>query len=129
MWSFEDTNWEILFTYQLKIRYWLKNIPIEIYQLKIHFEIFEMVVRSFFFGLNIFSPFGIKCQTRRTWEPLAFSPLMGLNTFSQMVKWIRVKDYTNWECGGTTAKGTWYRQIWNGSLVFAEDSISLSIYH
>jgi hypothetical protein len=48
--------WNFTFTYQLK------NTPIEIYQLKIYFENFEMVVRSFCFGLNIFSPFGINRQ-------------------------------------------------------------------
>jgi hypothetical protein len=60
MWSFEDTNWEIFFTYQLKIHFDQKTIEILI------LEIFEMVVRSFCFGLNIFSPFGIKRQKWRT---------------------------------------------------------------
>jgi hypothetical protein len=81
MWSFEDANWEIHFTYQLKIHF--DQVPIEI----LICEIFEMVVvRSFCFGLNTFSPFGINRQKRRTWEPLfMFLPLWGLNTFSQIV--------------------------------------------
>jgi hypothetical protein len=40
-----------------------------------------------------------------------------------------VKDYTNLrDVVGVTAKGKGYRQSWSGSLVFAEYSISLSIY-
>jgi len=46
------------------------------YQLNLLFRFFfEMVVvRSFCFGLNIFSPFGINRQKRRLWEPLYFLP-------------------------------------------------------
>jgi hypothetical protein len=44
----------------------MKYTPIVKYQLKLYFDFFEMVVRSFCFGLNIFSPFGIKHQKRRT---------------------------------------------------------------
>jgi hypothetical protein len=40
-----------------------------------------------------------------------------------------VKDYTKWECEGTTTKGRWYRQSCGvEALFFAEDSVSLSIY-
>jgi hypothetical protein len=56
-----DTNWEIAK-----------------YQLKLYFENFEiMVVRSFCFGLNILSPFGINRQKWRRWEPfnLNFLPI------------------------------------------------------
>jgi hypothetical protein len=38
-------------------------------------KFFEMVVvRSFCFGLNIFSPFGIKRQKQRALEPFLLSP-------------------------------------------------------
>jgi hypothetical protein len=64
-------------------------------------KFFEMVVvRSFCFGLNIFSPFGINRQKRRTLEPLIFYP--------PLVQVIWVKNYTNWECCGVMKKGKWY---------------------
>jgi hypothetical protein len=69
MWSFEDTNWEIVFTYQLKIHFDKK--PIEILIL----EIFEMVVQSFCFGLNIFSPLALSAKNRELESPFyIFSP-------------------------------------------------------
>jgi hypothetical protein len=87
MWSFEDANLENSFEIP-------NGIPIENslrisiensfwgylkYQLKypfVKFEILKMVVvRSFCFGLNIFSPFGMNRQKRRTREPFCiFSP-------------------------------------------------------
>jgi hypothetical protein len=36
-----------------------------------------VVVRSFCFGLNIFSPFGINRQNGELWSPFAFSPPLG----------------------------------------------------
>jgi hypothetical protein len=68
-----DTNWEIHFTYQLKIHF--DQIPIEILICEIlKFEIWNgggavRTVWSFCFGLNTFSPFGINRQKRRPWEP------------------------------------------------------------
>jgi hypothetical protein len=79
-----DTNFEILlshFNWKLDTNW--KNTPIE------KLKIFKMVVRSFCFGLNIFSDFGIKYQKRRTWEPFKLSP--------PLVKEIWVGCYTNWE--------------------------------
>jgi hypothetical protein len=63
-----DTNWNFAFSRQVKHGYQLRNCQISI---KALFRKFWnlMVVRSFCFGLNIFSPFGINRQKRRLWEP------------------------------------------------------------
>jgi hypothetical protein len=64
--------------YQLRFCFLKVRISIEIlsdidtnekYQLKLYLKILKLVVRSFCFGLNIFSPFGINRQKRRLWEP------------------------------------------------------------
>jgi hypothetical protein len=77
------TNWN---SFMLNVKFWRCQFEIllshinwldtnwKIHQLKISFRIFLKwwcgpVVRSFCFGLNIFLPFGIKRQKRRTWEP------------------------------------------------------------
>jgi hypothetical protein len=60
----------------------------EKHQLKLYFDFFEMVVvRSFCFGLNIFSPFGINPKNKDFESPLILSP--------PLVKEILGKDYTN----------------------------------
>jgi gamma-glutamylcysteine synthetase len=44
-----------------------------------------MEVRSFCFGLNIFSPFGINHQKQRFWEPFnTFSPLVQVNKSEEL---------------------------------------------
>jgi hypothetical protein len=63
-----------------------------------------MVVRSFCFGLNIFSPLALSAKNGELESPFSFSPLMGPNTFTQMVKRIRVKGYTM-RVVGVTANG------------------------
>jgi hypothetical protein len=87
------TNWN---SFILNVKFWRcqfktsSEIPIEKftshtnwkfilikYQLKYLFLNFEMVVRSFCFALNNFSPFSINRQKRRTWEPYDNFP----NTF------------------------------------------------
>jgi hypothetical protein len=91
MWSFEDISLEI--PNDILIESFLQ-LPIEKFMLL--WKNFEnMVVRSFCFGLNTFSPFGINRQKRRTWEPLLeLSPPLGPNIV----------------------------RVWSGSLVFAVSS-------
>jgi hypothetical protein len=79
-----------------------------------------MVVRSFCFGLNILSPLALIAKNGDIESPSFI--------FYPIGKEIWVKSYTNLESWGTTTKGSWYRQSWSGSLIFAEDFISLSIY-
>jgi hypothetical protein len=76
MWSFEDISLEIPNDILIESFLHILHIPIEKFMLL--WKCFEnMVVRSFCFGINTFSPFGINRQKRRTWEPF-FLPLWGL---------------------------------------------------
>jgi hypothetical protein len=79
-----------------------------------------MVVQSFYFGLNILSPFGINRQKWRLWEPSnTFSPLVQVNK-SEGLYQLRV-DKQRQRVDDTVRVGV-------EALFFAEDSISLSIY-
>jgi hypothetical protein len=92
---------------------------------KIHFEATQILKfwnggAYFLLWANPFSPFGINRQKRRTWETFWHFLPNGKINVSEGLYQLRVV--------GVTTKGEWYRQSWSGSLVFAEYSISLSIY-
>ena len=54
------------------------NYTKEFFETKYQFEILKLVVRSFCFGPNTFSPFGIKRQKRRNLRGLIILPFWGL---------------------------------------------------
>jgi hypothetical protein len=61
---FENTNWKRSNTFRCQFEKFLKGLKLDV------------VVRSFCFGLNTFSPFGINRQKRSLREPFySFSPI------------------------------------------------------
>jgi hypothetical protein len=53
-----------------------------------------VVVRSFCFGLNIFSPFGINRQKQRTLEPFyIFSPIDKINMSEGLYQFGEIAEY------------------------------------
>jgi hypothetical protein len=79
-----DTNWEIVK-----------------YQLKLYFENFEiMVVRSFCFWLNIFSPLAVIAKTE-TFESHF--------TFSLLVQVSKSEELYQFGVSEVATKGKWYR--------------------
>jgi hypothetical protein len=121
-WNYTNWNFYTNLKFWNQIRYQLKilrltQLPIEIISSFSFWKNWKMVVRSFCFGRNTFSPFGINRQKWRR-ALYSFSPIGKINmsegSYQLRVSWV-------------TAKDKWYRQSWSGSLVFAEYSISLSI--
>jgi hypothetical protein len=97
------TNWEIA-KYQLRL-YFLKSWWCGLFAL----------------GLIFSPPLALIAKNGDVESPQIFSP--------PLVKEIWVRNYTNLESGGTTAKGRWYRQSGGvEALFFVEVSIFLSIY-
>jgi hypothetical protein len=82
------------------------------------------VVRSFCFGLILSPPLAWIAKKDTLW--VEYKPL--LNFLFPFGKQYMSEDYTKLESGAE-----WQRRVnnmmeWSGSLVFAEDSISVSIY-
>jgi hypothetical protein len=62
-----------------------------------------VLVQSFCFGLNTFSPFGINRQKGELESPFAFSPPLGPNTFSNGKVNISERLYQLRFCGVTAS--------------------------
>jgi hypothetical protein len=77
-----------------------------------------VVVRSFCFGLILSPPLALIAKN---------GVFRALFTFSPLVLVIRVKIIPKWRAVRSDGDGIIPIE-WSGSLVFAEDSISLSIY-
>jgi hypothetical protein len=96
------SNWNFAFSIYVKHGYQLRNWQILIKALFENFEIMvvRMVVWSFCFGLNIFSPFGINRQKQRCWEPF--------NIFSPLVQVNKSKGLYQFGVCGVATKDKWY---------------------
>jgi hypothetical protein len=73
---------------------------------------------------NTFSPFGMNRQNGYLW--VKYEPFFKLSP--PLANNIWVKDYTKVESDAEWRRSVNNMMEWSGSLVFAEDSISLSIY-
>jgi hypothetical protein len=94
---------------------------------EIVFEFENVVVRSFCFGPNTFSPFGINRLKRRILRALLNSPPLG-PIFSPFGKRNMSESLYQLRVSWVTTKDKWYRQSWSRSLVFAKYFISLSMW-
>jgi hypothetical protein len=88
--SFQEVFWN-----RYRFENWLLKVPIEgsIEKFTKILKWWSVVVRSFCFGLNTFSPFGINRQKRRTWEPFyIFSPIDKRNMSERLYQFERLKS-------------------------------------
>jgi hypothetical protein len=80
-------------------------------------------VRSFCFGLILSPPLAWIAKNGYLW--VKYEPYYFLSPFGKQYK---SEDYTKLESGAEWQRRMNNAMEWSGSLVFAEDSISLSIY-
>jgi hypothetical protein len=118
---------DINFEEVIPIWNYIKNkIPIEkLLLIQIEKTIFLklVVVRSFCFGLILSPPLAWIAKNGYLW--VKYKPFI---TFSPYGKQYMSEDYTKLESGVERRRRMNNTMEWSGSLVFAEDSISLWIY-